>query len=863
MANETVDGAARGALRGLDEAKRLPVPDLSGVRVADEHLRRALLGLDYLVIDGAMGTQMQERGLAEAGELPELLNFSHPDDITAIHAAYVEAGAEVITTNTFGANRLKLEGVASVADVYAAAAACARAAGAPYVAGDIGPTGALLEPMGTMSFQEAYDVFAEQVEAVADAGCDVVLIETMADLREAKAALLAAQEHCDLPVLVTMTFGEDGRTFLGTSPAVAAEVLSSMGAHAVGLNCSLGPAELLGAAQDMAARVRCPLMVQPNAGLPHVEDGVTVFDVSPEDFAAAMADMMDAGASIVGGCCGTSPEYTRQLRRMADARRVPTPRAYEPACVLCSAQEMTLLPVGTPRVAVIGERINPTGKPKLKAALREGDLDYIIGEAVVQREHGADVLDVNVGLPELDEPRVLAAAVEKLTATVTLPLVIDSSDPVAIEAAVRSYAGKPLINSVNGKRESLDEVLPIAKKYGCAVIGLALDEKGIPSTAEGRFAIAKRIVEEACALGIPRTDVVIDCLTMACATNQSEALEILRAITLVKERLGVRTVLGVSNISFGLPQRNMVNSTFLAAAFGCGLDMPILNPMSSRYVDTVNTFRVLNCQDAGSVDFIATYAQAQDPYVAPAGAIGAQGAPDAAPAAAAQAEACPVEVPESFQDAADDVRAMVHLILTGRKGPMGAATEALLEGHDPLDLINDIFIPALDVVGERFDKGTFFLPQLMASAEAVKAGFDVVKQHVGEADVTTSARTIALATVKGDIHDIGKNIVKMLLENYGYRVVDLGRDVPPEEVLRVVREEGIRLVGLSALMTTTVRSMEQTVTLLHEQLPDCKVFVGGAVLTPDYAAQIGADFYSKDAAESARIAERYFESIGM
>ena len=860
MANETVDGAVRGALRGLDKAKRLPVSDLSGVRVADEHLRRALLGLDYLVIDGAMGTQMQERGLAEAGELPELLNFSHPDDITAIHAAYVEAGAEVITTNTFGANRLKLEGVATVADVYAAAAACARAAGAPYVAGDIGPTGALLEPMGTMSFQEAYDVFAEQVEAVAAAGCDVVLIETMADLREAKAALLAAQEHCDLPVLVTMTFGEDGRTFLGTSPAVAAEVLSSMGAHAVGLNCSLGPAELLGAAQDMAARVRCPLMVQPNAGLPHVEDGVTVFDVSPEDFAAAMADMMDAGASIVGGCCGTSPAYTRLLRQMADERREPVARPYQPACVLCSAQEAVALPVGVPRIAVIGERINPTGKPKLKAALRAGDLDYIVGEAVSQQECGADVLDVNVGLPELDEPAVLAAAVDKLAATVTLPLVVDSSDPVAVEAAVRGYAGKPLINSVNGKRESLDAVLPIVKKYGCAVIGLALDEDGIPPTAEGRYAVAERIVAETDAYGIPRTDVVIDCLTMACATNQSEALEILHAITMVKERLGVRTVLGVSNISFGLPQRNMVNATFLAAAFGCGLDMPILNPKAKRYVDTVNTFRVLNCQDAGAVEFIERYAGGNDPYDVPAGSADApaDGGKDAGQAGADAGE-CPIAIPETLSDAADDVAAMVHLIMTGRKAPMPEATEALLVNHDPLDLVNGVFVPALDVVGEKFDKGAFFLPQLMASAEAVKAGFDVVKAHVGDASGDGGpANIIAVATVKGDIHDIGKNIVKMLLENYGFQVVDLGRDVDPEEVVRVVQEQRIRLVGLSALMTTTVRAMEETVTLLHERVPECKVFVGGAVLTSDYAEQIGADFYAKDAAESARIAERFF-----
>lgn len=840
------------------EALRVPAVDLSEVRVKDEHLRRALLGEDYLIVDGAMGTQLQERGLADAGELPELLNFSHPDDIAAIHAAYVAAGAEVITTNTFGANRLKLEGVASVADVYDAAAKCARAAGAPYVAGDIGPTGALLEPMGTMTFSEAYDVFAEQVDAVVAAGCDVVLIETMADLREAKAALLAAKEHCDLPIFVTMTFGEDGRTFLGTSPAVAAEVLSSMGAHAVGLNCSLGPAELLGAARDMAARVRCPLMVQPNAGLPHVEDGVTVFDVSPEDFADAMADMMDAGAGIIGGCCGTSPAYTRLLRRMADERRTPVARPYEPACVLCSAQEAVVLPVGVPRIAVIGERINPTGKPKLKAALRAGDLDYLVGEAVSQQECGADVLDVNVGLPELDEPAVLTAAVDKLAATVTLPLVIDSSDPVAVEAAVRGYAGKPLINSVNGKRENLDAVLPIVRKYGCAVIGLALDEDGIPPTAEGRYAVAERIVAETDRYGIPRTDVVIDCLTMACATNQSEALEILRAITMVKDRLGVRTVLGVSNISFGLPQRNMVNSTFLAAAFGCGLDMPILNPKAKRYVDTVNTFRVLNCQDAGAVDFIERYAEANDPYEAPAGAPVAGGGENK-PAASTNANECPIAIPDALADAADSVRDMVHLIMTGRKAPMGAATEALIANHDPLDVVNGVFVPALDVVGEKFDKGAFFLPQLMASAEAVKAGFDVVKAHVGDASASgEDAQTIAVATVKGDIHDIGKNIVKMLLENYGYRVIDLGRDVEPEEVVRVAREQQIRLVGLSALMTTTVRAMEETITLLHEQLPDCKVFVGGAVLTADYAEQIGADFYAKDAAESARVAERFF-----
>ena len=883
-----------------------------GLRIADDHLRRALAGEEYLVIDGAMGTQLQARGLADAGAVPELLNFTHPDDITAIHAAYVAAGAEVITTNTFGANRLKLaEAISSchperseaqpsavegsprpstaptaaggptpaaptVSDVYAAAARCARAAGARYVAGDVGPTGALLAPLGPLSFDEAYDLFAEQVRAAEDAGCDLILIETMADLREAKAALLAAQEHTSLPAIVTMTFGEDGRTFLGTPPEVAAEVLSSMGAQAVGLNCSLGPRELLGAVQAMAPRARCPLAAQPNAGLPHVEDGTTVFDVTPEAFAQAMDAMMDAGASIVGGCCGTSPEYTRLLAERVRARCVPTPRPFQPACVLASAQQAVVLPAGQPRIAVIGERINPTGKPKLKAALRANDLDYLVGEAVGQQEAGADVLDVNVGLPELDEPAVLAAAVEKLSATVPLPLVIDSSDPAAIEAAVRSYAGKPLINSVNGKQESIDAVLPIAAKYGCAVIGLALDEQGIPPTAEGRFAVAERIVAAAEAHGIPRTDVVIDCLVMAVATNQPEAREILRAITLVKERLGVRTCLGVSNISFGLPQRMLMNATFLAAAFGCGLDLPILNPNSARYRDTVAAFRVLNGQDEGSVSYIEHYATAPDPYATPAAAPSchperaerAEGSPRpstvpiAAGGPAPTAADCPIPIPDALADAADDVRAMVRLILTGRRGPMTAATEALIAGRDPLDVVNGVFIPALDVVGDRFDKGTFFLPQLMASAEAVKAGFDVVKAQMGDAPAATAdARAVAVATVKGDIHDIGKNIVKMLLENYGFRVVDLGRDVPPEEVVRTVNEQGIRLVGLSALMTTTVRNMEETVRQLHEQAPECKVFVGGAVLTPEYAEQIGADFYGKDAAEAARIAERYFASL--
>ena len=839
---------------------------LADVAVKDERLGRALRGEGFLVFDGAMGTQLQARGLAEAGALPELLNFTHAGEIVAIHADYVAAGAEVVTTNTFGANARKLAGAASVAETYRAAAACARAAGARYVAGDIGPSGLLLEPLGTCSFEEAYGLFAEQVDAVVAAGCDLVLIETMADLREAKAALLAAKERCDLPVIATMTFGEDGRTFLGTPPAAAAAALSAMGAHAVGLNCSLGPDEVLSSVREMARFARCPLLVQPNAGLPRVEGGRTVYDVDPDAFARSMEAVVEAGASLVGGCCGTSPEFIARLRAFVDARAVPAPPAREEAFVVTSAQEAVVLPRGAARIAVIGERINPTGKPKLKEALRVGDLDHLVGEAVAQQEAGADVLDVNVGLPELDEPAVLRAAVEKLQATVTLPLVVDSSDPVAVEAAVRGYAGKPLVNSVNGTRESMDAVLPLVKKYGCAVIALTLDEGGIPPTAEGRMRVAERIVAEAERRGIPREDVAVDCLVMAAATNQDEAREIVRAVALVKERLGVRTVLGVSNVSFGLPQRGLVNATFLAAALAAGLDLPILNPLNARCRDTVEAWRVLNGQDRGAAAYVERYAGAPDPYavrgaseapggVADAGAAAPEGGrgPVAGPDGAAG-----IPVPPALADAAEEVRAMERLILTGRATPMAAATERLLEGHDALDVIDGVFIPALDAVGERFERGEFFLPQLMASAEAVKAGFDVVRSRQGEAAPTDDGKAIVLATVQGDIHDIGKNIVRMLLENYGYRVIDLGRDVAPERVVQAVREHGARLVGLSALMTTTVKAMEQTIALLHEQVPGTAVFVGGAVLTADYACEIGADYYGKDAAEAARIAERFF-----
>ena len=803
----------------------------------DERMRAVLRGEEFLVFDGAMGTMLQQEGL-EAGELPELLCLSNPEEITNIHAQYVAAGSDVATANTFGANRRKLGEAADVAEIFHAAVACAKDSGARYVAADIGPTGALLEPLGTMPFDEAYELFAEQVRAADAAGADLFIIETMADLLEMKAAVLAAKENSDLPIFATMTFGEDGRTFLGTSPQIAAIVLSSLGVDVLGVNCSLGPDDLRPMVSEILKASTVPVMVQANAGLPSIVDGKTVFSVTPDDYIRAVSAMIDEGVSVIGGCCGTNPAYIAKEAELICGRK-PLHREISPACGITSASHATLFSGRS--VATIGERINPTGKKKLKAALREGNLDYVLGEAISQTEAGADALDVNAGLPEIDEAATLVALVGKIQGVSPLPLQIDSSDPVAVEAAVRVYSGKPIINSVNGKRESLDAVLPIAKHYGCAVVGLALDENGIPPTAEGRFAVAERIVAEADKYGIPRSDVFIDCLVMAASTNQSEVVEILRAITMVKERLGVRTVLGVSNVSFGLPLREIVNATFLAAAFSAGLDMPILNPLSARYREIVDTWRVLCGQDVSAQGYISEYAnKTMSATSATAGSASALG----------QAAALLPSAGDGFDDAADF--GLRRFVVTGRKANMPGAVRKLLETEDAMQVINGHLIPALDDVGERFEKGKFFLPQLMASAEAAKAGFDVIKEQGGSGAVADKG-SVAIATVKGDIHDIGKNIVRMLLENYGYTVYDLGRDVEPQVVLDCVLEHDIKLVGLSALMTTTVRGMEDTIALLREQAPGVKVFVGGAVITPEYAEMVGADFYCKDAAESARV----------
>lgn len=805
-------------------------------------LTDALAGDAHLLFDGGMGTMLQAAGLV-AGEVPELWCLTHADAVTAVHRAYVESGSDVVTTNTFGANRLKLAGAAAVDDVFAAAVACARAAGARYVAADIGPTGALLRPLGTLSFDEAYDLFAEEARAAARAGADLFIVETMTDLAEAKAAYLACRENTDLPVIVTMTFGEDGRTFLGTSPEVAAVTFDALGADAVGINCSLGPTELLPLAKRMRAVTAKPLLVQANAGLPHVEGDATVYDIGPEAYADAVRALVDAGVDLVGGCCGTTPAYIRLLDRIISNRR-PATHTVEPALTVTSAQNLVALPQGAGRIAVIGERINPTGKKRLQEALSAGEIDYVVSLGISQQEEGANILDVNIGLPGIDEAELLPRVVEALCGSVSLPLMLDSSDPLALEAACRRYPGIPIINSVNGSPESLEAILPIAARYGARLVGLTLDEHGLPATAEERLAIACRIVAAAKDAGIAPERLLIDCLALTVSTDQTQAGETLAAIGRVKRELGTYTTLGVSNVSFGLPERPLLNATFLAAALGAGLDAPILNPGSARYRDTVNAYRVLNAQDAGSRRFIERYADWTDPYrahTAPAPASSGEGAPARRDTGA--------QVPEPGESA------LQRLVISGRKGEVAACVRELLAATDPLAVINDELIPALDEVGARFEAGTYFLPQLMASAEAAGAGFDVIRAAL-PADAAASKGALCLATVKGDIHDIGKNIVRMLLENYGYRVYDLGRDVAPEDVLACVRAHDLKLVGLSALMTTTVKSMQETIELIHREEPEVRVFVGGAVLTAAYARAIGADFYAKDAAASARIAEQ-------
>ena len=781
---------------------------------------------EYVFLDGGMGTELQKRGL-RPGQMPELAALTMPETLTAIHRDYVRAGAQILNANTFGANPKKLARTGySLEQVVSASIACARQAAAEtgaLVALDIGPLGELLAPAGTLAFEDACAQFAQIIRAGAAAGADLVMLETMTDLYELKAAILAAKENCALPVFTSMSFETRGRTFTGCTVESYAVTAAGLGVDAVGINCSIGPAEILPFAKRLCRSVPAglPVFVKPNAGLPD-PDGSYRLDAA--GFVEQMKEYQSIGISMVGGCCGTTPEYIQRLHDefsgKTPAQKVPLRRS-----TLCTPVRF----VEVDGITVVGERINPTGKKRLQEALRQGDTAYPCGQAVSQAEAGAEVLDVNAGLPGIDEAAVLETLVRELQAVTDLPLQLDSSDAAALERALRIYNGKPIVNSVNGKRETLNAILPLCKKYGAAVVGLALDENGIPPTAEGRFAVAQRIVAATDAIGIPREDVYIDCLTLTASAQQEGAAETLKALSRCKQELGVRTVLGVSNISFGLPCRGYLNTTFLTMAMAAGLDLAIMNPNTPEMMAAVRSYRVLTAQDAQSADYVAAYANVQlqtTRTVTAAAAVTQSG------------------------------DALFEAVRRGLKAEARAAAEDALQSREPLEVVNTSLIPALDAVGDGFEKGTVFLPQLLQSATAAQAAFEAVKAAIARTGQTSGGKgRIVIATVEGDVHDIGKNIVRVILENYGYDVLDLGRDVPPAKVVEAVQATGARLVGLSALMTTTVPAMQATIEALHAAELPCKVMVGGAVLTPNYAKQIGADFYAKDAKASADIAK--------
>ena len=770
-------------------------------------------------LDGATGTVLQQRGLPPGGQ-PELLNLTRPDLIRSVHADYVAAGSQIIYANTFGANRHKLAASGhSVAEVVSAGVRIAKEAAGPAVrvALDIGPLGELLEPMGSLSFEDAYDLFREVAEAGAAAGADLAVIETMTDLYETKAALLAVKENTSLPVFVTMSFEENGRTFTGCTVASMARTLEGLGADAIGLNCSLGPDLLLPLFRELCASTTLPVIAKPNAGLPDPVDGH--YHMGPETFAAAMRPCLDAGVTLFGGCCGTTPDYIRAVRAALDGLK-PVQRPYHPVAFVCTPVQ----PCAIDGVRVIGERINPTGKKRFQQALLEQDLDYIAQVGLAQVDAGADILDVNVGFPGVDEVEMLPKVVKKLQSVLSVPLQLDSSNPDALAAGLRVFNGKAAVNSVNGDPQVLSRILPVVKRYGAAVVGLTLDEEGIPQTAEARVTIARRILDAARSYGVPKEDVWIDCLTLTVSAQQEQAVETLRAVRAVREELGLQTVLGVSNISFGLPNRALVTHTFLVQAMTAGLTLPILNPNQREMMDAVAAFRVLTGEDQGAGRYVARFAQQDSP---------------------------------SLTTSAPQKLTLEEAICRGLGAEAAALAKAALETESELSLVEGHLIPALDQVGEGYEAGRVFLPQLLSAAQAAQAVFEVVKESIsrtGGAPVKKGA--LAVATVRGDIHDIGKNIVKTVLENYGYDVLDLGRDVKPEVILEAVKDRDLHLVGLSALMTTTLPAMEETIALLHTLPRPPVIFVGGAVVTPEYARTMGADFYAKDARQSVDIARK-------
>lgn len=785
---------------------------------------------NIVYLDGGMGTLLQLRGLTP-GEHPERWNLTHPEVITSIHKAYFDAGSNVVCTNTFGANLLKfssdeLDGIVMSA-VYNAKTAREKSASnsEKFIALDIGPLGKLLKPLGDLDFEEAVRIFSHTVKLGVKYGVDLVIIETMNDSYETKAALLAVKENCDLPVIVSNAYSADGKLMTGATPAAMVAMLEGMGVDALGANCSLGPKQLKNVALELLEYASVPVVLKPNAGLPKVVDGKTVYDVEPDEFTDDLAELIVEGVRVVGGCCGTTPEY---IKAVCDKTKWLEPVPVTDKNITMVSSYTHAVTFGNKPI-LIGERINPTGKKRFKQALVDNDLPYIISEGVNQQEKGVDILDVNVGLPDIDEVKMLESVVCELQAFSDLPLQIDTSDTIAMEAALRRYNGKAMINSVNGKQESMQAVFPLVKKYGGLVVALTLDENGIPTTAEGRVAIAEKILATAESYGIAKKDIIFDTLAMTVSADNKSASATLSALNTIKNRLGVHTSLGVSNISFGLPNRDLINGTFFALALENGLSAAIMNPYSNEMMKTYYAYNALKGLD----DNCAEYIEHSDTFAA------------VAPANAVAASKSSAEYSSELQ----------HAVIKGFKDRAAGITKELLATREPIDIVNGEIIPALNIVGKGFEEKKMYLPQLLIAAESAKSAFEVIKTHMAGKGAASDRGRVVLATVHGDIHDIGKNIVKLLLENYGFNVIDLGKDVPPEVIVDKTIELHAPLVGLSALMTTTVPAMEQTIIQLRQKAPWCKVVVGGAVLTQEYADKIGADKYARDAMETVRYAE--------
>ncbi len=794
-----------------------------------------------ILLDGGMGTMLQASGL-KLGARPEELNLTDPALIESIHAKYAAAGSRIVNANTFGASPHKLaDSPYSLEEVVAAGIANCKRACAPYgalTALDVGPLGELLEPNGTLAFEDAVAEFGRIVRAGEAAGADLVFLETFTDLYELKAALLAVKENSTLPVLASMSFEAGGRTFTGCTVESFAATARGLGADAVGINCSLGPKEIFPMAKRLAEAVPgdFPVFVKPNAGLPRA-DG-SGYDITPQLYAMQMKPYRELNLFAAGGCCGTTPEFIQLLNSVFEGCRPGRPD-HPMKSVICSPVSC----VNVDGITVVGERINPTGKKRFQQALRENDMNYVLEQAVSQVEAGAQILDVNVGAPGVDEPALMEQVVKALQSVVSLPLQLDSSHADALERGLRVYNGKPIVNSVNGEPEVLAKILPLCKKYGAAVVGLALDQKGIQPKAEDRVAVARRIRDAALEAGIPPEDIYIDCLTLTASAQQQDVLATVEALHTCKTELGVRTILGVSNISFGLPCRTYLNTTFLTMAMYAGLDLAIMNPSSEEMMAAVYAYNVLTNRDPQSTKYIERYANRVP----------------ASTALAKAAQTAAVAQPSETAEVSGPYAPLMKAVEKGLKGEAAAQTRALLEEKEPLELVDDALIPALDIVGNKYEKGTLFLPQLLQAASAAQSAFEEIKTAIAKkGEGSASKGRIVIATVKGDVHDIGKNIVKVILENYGFEVIDLGRDVPVETVVETVREKDVHLVGLSALMTTTLKSMEETIAALHAAKLDCKIMVGGAVLTPEYAEKIGADWYAKDAKRSADIAKEFF-----